>query len=732
MSRSSHPMHTRPPMVIGGADTDPAALHYRVFVSYSHADTKWATWLMRRLESYRVPARFHGRAAPLGKVGPRIAPVFRDRDELPTTNDLGETIRAALRASATLVVVCSPASAKSRWVQEEIVAFKRLHGEALVFAFIVAGEPKAEGMAEDCFSPALRRGLGPDGVLSSTPAEVVAADARPHADGREDAFTRLVAGLLGVGFDELRQREQQRRHRRMTLIATGSVLGMAITLGLAALAWQARNDARRRQEQGEDLLAFMLGDLRGQLEKVGRLDVLESVGDKSMAYFAELKPRDLTDTALARQAKALTQIGQVRMAQERFPEAARAFFTAFERAAALAARHPRNREMLFERAQAEYWIGFVHWNRGDLPPATEWMKRYHESATALLALDPSDLSGRREFISSQHNLSAFHLDQNRFDLARAGFQAELAMLTEMIAAAPQDAQLRFSAADVVSYLGTLAERSGDYAEALRQFQEHTRRCEAIVRDNPQNPRWQERLANAFGFEATVLEITGHRAAALARRRQARELAAAVAQRDPANRTWRRAALGPVLKEAVLVRALGDEASARALASEARAGYEALHKAEPTNRVVAGSLMAACRLDAQLSTAAGRPDGAEAVARAIAIGEGLIAKVRANDTQLGEFLHACVVAGQIAGSRGDQAAALRHWQRAVEVARPRLAGSSNWRLLDPAARVFALLGRMEESRVLTGRLQHAGYQPVDPWPATGGPATPVGTPAQKEE
>jgi tetratricopeptide (TPR) repeat protein len=267
----------------------------------------------------------------------------------------------------------------------------------------------------------------------------------------------------------------------------------------------------------------------------------------------------------------------------------------------------------------------------------------------------------------------------------------------------------------VSYLGTLAERSGDYAEALLQFREHTRRCEAIVRDNPRNPRWEERLANAFGFEATVLEITGQRAAALERRRQARELAAAVAQRDPANRTWQRAALGPVLKEAMLVRALGDEASARALVSEARAGYEALHKAEPTNRVVAGSLMAACRLEAQLNTATGRPGAAEAVTRALAIGEGLIAKIRANDTQLGEFLHACVVAGQIAWSRGDNATALRHWQRAVEVARPRIAGSSNWRLLDPAARAFALLGRVEESRALTERLQQAGYQPIDRWP-----------------
>ena len=264
------------------------AWRYRAFISYSHADTPWANWLLKKLEGYRVPARFHGCAAPVGAVGPRLAPVFRDRDELPTTSDLGETIRAALRESATLIVICSPGSAKSRWVQEEIIAFKRLHGGRRVFAFIVAGEPKVEGTADDCFSPALRRELAPDGTLTGARAEVVAADARSHADGKSTAFVRLVAGLLGVGFDELRRRELQRRNRRLTLITAASVAGMVLTLGLAFAAWRARgeavvarneavfsrNDAQRRQDQAEDVLAFMLGDFRDDLKKVGQLALL--------------------------------------------------------------------------------------------------------------------------------------------------------------------------------------------------------------------------------------------------------------------------------------------------------------------------------------------------------------------------------------------------------------------------------------------------------------------------
>jgi hypothetical protein len=78
----------------------------------------------------------------------------------------------------------------------------------------------------------------------------------------------------------------------------------------------------------------------------------------------------------------------------------------------------------------------------------------------------------------------------------------------------------------------------------------------------------------------------------------------------------------------------------------------------------------------------------------------------------------VTAGCIARQRGEADAAQRAWRRAAEVVQPRLANSSNWRLLDPAARAFAFLGRGDDSRALIERLQKFGYQPLEPWPDTG--------------
>ena len=228
---------------------------YRGFISYSHKDVKWADRLHKALEAYRVPKHLVGQETLRGPIPKRLTPIFRDREELPSATDLGAAIRQALTESACLIVICSPDAAGSRWVNEEIIEFKRLGGEDRIFSLIVGGEPNASFQPgqdlEECFPEALRFKLGPDGKLSDEPAEPIAADARPGKDGTGNARLKLLSGMLGVGFDALRQREQQRRNRRMAAITIASMAGMIIATGLATMAWLARAEAERQQVRAE-------------------------------------------------------------------------------------------------------------------------------------------------------------------------------------------------------------------------------------------------------------------------------------------------------------------------------------------------------------------------------------------------------------------------------------------------------------------------------------------------
>lgn len=231
---------------------------YAAFISYSHADHAIARWLHRRIESYRFPKALVGTETPFGSVPRRLPPVFRDRDELPASGDLGQELRDALARSRFQIVLCSPKAASSKWVNEEILSFKRMHGESRTLALILAGEPY-DGGEQECFPPALRFRLAPDGTLSDQPAEPIAADLRPGKDGRRLALLKLLAGLSGTRLDALVRRDAARRQRRLMLITAASLAIAVVTLGLAVYATVQRRLAERQRQLAERSLEFLVG-----------------------------------------------------------------------------------------------------------------------------------------------------------------------------------------------------------------------------------------------------------------------------------------------------------------------------------------------------------------------------------------------------------------------------------------------------------------------------------------
>ncbi len=148
---------------------------FKAFISYSHADEKWAKWLHQGLEGYRLPPRLVNEFKLSANT---LSPIFRDRDELASSRDLSATIVEALSSSENLIVVCSPDSAASRWVNEEIKQFSTLRDPSRIFCLLVDD-------AETSFPPALTAG----GVT-----EPLAADVRPEADGKRgwEACLRIV------------------------------------------------------------------------------------------------------------------------------------------------------------------------------------------------------------------------------------------------------------------------------------------------------------------------------------------------------------------------------------------------------------------------------------------------------------------------------------------------------------------------------------------------------------
>lgn len=261
-----------------------AAVRYSAFISYNHRDRDWAVWLHRALERYRIPKRLIGRPSPWGALAERLPPVFRDRDELATSSDLAASVRAALAESATLVVICSPNSARSKWVDQEIQTFIAAGREQFIRLIIVDGEPHSPDPARECLPPSLIRDGAP---------EPLAADVRKQGDGKQGAKLKILAGILGVPYDELRQREAARRQKRLAIIAVAASISFLVMAGLTVFAFISRGEAieqrqlaERRAITAERTVAFVKS--------------MFELADPEQASGASITAREIVDRGVAR------------------------------------------------------------------------------------------------------------------------------------------------------------------------------------------------------------------------------------------------------------------------------------------------------------------------------------------------------------------------------------------------------------------------------------------------
>ena len=220
---------------------------YWAFISYSSRDAKWGKWFHKRLENYTIPKEFQGVELSDGaRLGRHIRPVFRDRDELASSSQLGEVISEALEQSRILVVLCSPNSAKSIWVNKEIEEFQAMHGDGNVLALILNGEPNASSSSDfddslECFPPALR-----------LPFEPMAGDLRPDADGRERGFLKILAGIADVGFDDLYRRHERAKKRRRFVFGSAAAILIAVLIVLTLFAFSQKSIAEAQTVIAKD------------------------------------------------------------------------------------------------------------------------------------------------------------------------------------------------------------------------------------------------------------------------------------------------------------------------------------------------------------------------------------------------------------------------------------------------------------------------------------------------
>ena len=172
---------------------------YYAFISYKREDEKWARWLQHRLEHFKLPSNLNGRT----DLPKEIRPIFRDTTEL-TPGNLPDQIQKALEHSKFLILICSPRSAKSEWVNKEVETFLSLGRLPQIIPFIVEGEPFSSNPEEECF---------PEAILS-LPKEKELLGVSIDTMGREAAALKVIARMMELRFDILWQRYERDKKKK--------------------------------------------------------------------------------------------------------------------------------------------------------------------------------------------------------------------------------------------------------------------------------------------------------------------------------------------------------------------------------------------------------------------------------------------------------------------------------------------------------------------------------------
>lgn len=335
-----------------------------------------------------------------------------------------------------------------------------------------------------------------------------------------------------------------RRHR--VAVAAGGLAALALVglTGISVLqarrAEAAEHQAQARRQQAEELLSYLLGEMADQLRPVGRLSLLEGIGQQALQVLGEqgsASPLVLKD-ALNR-VKALVMLAEVNLKKERFKVAGDSLTAAEQWMARLRQQWPDDADLLRQDAQLAFWVGELAFRQANPALAKQHWSRYLDVTQHWVKVAPESEDALLELTNAQSNLGVLAL--RRMALGEAAQQLQQSLLTarQLQSRRPDKLEFQKKLSDDLAWAMEIAVARGEYAEALEHAQAHLAIQQARLASNPQELVPRVDGAVALGWRVQAREAQGDWTAAAADNAQALEQLQMAVNGDPNNQRWRR-------------------------------------------------------------------------------------------------------------------------------------------------------------------------------------------------
>ena len=465
----------------------------------------------------------------------------------------------------------------------------------------------------------------------------------------------------------------------------------------------ARAEADRRRTEAEDLINFMVGDLRAKLEPIGSLDVLDGVAKKTLQYVSDVDPARMSSAELTRNAKVLQQLGEVQLDRGDAPAALPLFRQSLALSETARKRDPRNADVQLGYGVSQFWIGEVHRRQKQYPLALESMREYMNVTEKLARAHPQRAEFQIERTYGNNAVGMILEAQGDLRGALERYKVSLDVRTEEVRRRPADLKLLADLAPALNKVGQVHHKLGDLATARDYFTRELETYRTLVAADPQQTQWRQRMAVSLTFLALMHWYMGDGDGAQAFWREELSIERELAKRDPENLPWQRNVAVTMRRLAGVLEPRGELSEAAALLQQARTRLTQLQEQAPRDASLAGYINAVDTDLARVLAANGSPG------RAKAILAGLIARVETASDRTSQIVLARAVytLGEIV-RESEPSRAEAAWRRAEQLLEPNVQSTNDVFELDLWCRVLVHRARCDDARRVLQRLRSTRY------------------------
>ncbi|UAA39929.1 winged helix-turn-helix domain-containing protein [Paraneptunicella aestuarii] len=288
-----------------------------------------------------------------------------------------------------------------------------------------------------------------------------------------------------VFLQQSQNRANRMRAQRTGLWATLSASVIALVFLTLSLQWK-NTEISQSRNNAQQLISFILSDLKGKLEPLGQLDLLHIVGSQTVDYFNEAGIDNLSGKSLVQLADALNILGEVAVKKNTFVDARKYFEQSLHAISYITETSPHYSLSLEKAIYANFWLGYMDYEQENFDRATNYFSDYRDMADRLLHINGTNTNWMLEKSYALNNLGSIALKQGKLDAAESYFTESKKIKTDLIDLAPDNLVYRDEYTDTLSWLASVAEAKGHYEEALTIYKESLAMMIVVARQAPDN------------------------------------------------------------------------------------------------------------------------------------------------------------------------------------------------------------------------------------------------------